>query len=208
MSDRRRTQLSKALTFVLRHKAAEFGLTVSNDGFVDLDAVLRSPPLAVLHPSVDEVHSVVRLCAKQRFSLTSRDGRALIRANQGHTLPTIELDDEQLLTPISLQQVQEGHFPFAVHGTTARAWALIEQCGYLSRMARKHIHLASVDWDDATMVSGMRRSSEVLLYVDLQMAIEEGGLAFFISSNRVILTPGDDHGRLPLTFVNRVRHLR
>ena len=208
MSDRRRTQLSKALTFVLRHKAAEYGLTVAPDGYVDVDSLLRSPPLALLHPSMAEVRSVVDLCAKQRFSLITRDGRCLIRANQGHTLPTVALDDAQLLTPITLQQVKDGRFPFAVHGTTARAWALIEQCGHLSRMDRKHIHLASVDWEDTSMVSGMRRSSDVLLYVDLRKAMEDGGLSFFISANHVILTPGDEHGQLPLTFVKDVRHLR
>ena len=208
MSDRRRTQLSKALTFVLRHKAHEYGLTLSPDGYTDVAAVLHSSPIASLHASLEEVHAVVQHCSKQRFSLTTRDGRLLIRANQGHTLPTVQLDDAQLLTPVTLQQVKDGMFPFAVHGTSERAWKLIEQCGYLSRMARKHIHMASVDWDDADMVSGMRRSSEVLLYVDLRMAMEEAGLAFFLSANRVLLTPGDEQGRLPLIFVQRVRHLR
>lgn len=149
-------------------------------------------------------------------SITESDNPAdyLIRANQGHS---IKVDVDGLLTPIT---VAAGNVPeTVVHGTDERAWNLIMKSGGLRRMGRNHIHFASglpagfkslaVDTasteekEAAPVVSGMRNSSSVLVYIDIQAALE-AGIKFYISENGVILTEGNDQGFLPYEFFKRV----
>lgn len=118
----------------------------------------------------------------------------LIRANQGHS---IAISSESLqLTPLSSESL-----PVAVHGTFYPFYEAILECGYLSRMSRTHIHLAAAE---TGVVSGMRADAEVLVFVDVKRAVEEGGLKFWTSTNGVVLTEGDAEGRLGLEYVERV----
>ncbi|KAF2138247.1 uncharacterized protein K452DRAFT_197769, partial [Aplosporella prunicola CBS 121167] len=147
----------------------------------------------------------------------------LIRANQGHSL-TVE--DAGLLTPLTPASVP----PTCVHGTVAAAWPLIRASGGLKRMARNHIHFAAglpkgfkpVEDDDAAattadaktseapaVISGMRATSTILIYVDVAAALD-AGIPFFQSANGVILSPGDEAqgGVLGLKFFKRVEDRR
>lgn len=58
----------------------------------------------------------------------------------------------------------------------------------LSRMNRNHIHLAQGVPGDA-VISGMRNSAQVLIYINLPLALASG-LKFFISANGVVLCEG------------------
>ena len=49
----------------------------------------------------------------------------------------------------------------------------------------------------------MRNSANILIYVDVQKALE-AGIKFFLSSNGVVLTEGDDHGYLRPEFFQKV----
>lgn len=49
----------------------------------------------------------------------------------------------------------------------------------------------------------MRSSSQILIYVDVQKAID-AGIKFYISANGVVLTEGDGRGFLPAQFFSRV----
>jgi len=53
-------------------------------------------------------------------------------------------------------------------------------------MARKHIHCAS---SVENVTSGIRKSAEVLIFIDIEKAINDG-IEFFKSSNGVLLTEG------------------
>jgi 2'-phosphotransferase len=141
----------------------------------------------------------------------------LIRANQGHS---IKVDTEGLLTPIT---TEAGNVPsVVVHGTDEPSWKLILKSGGLRRMGRNHMHFASGlpvgfcehDADRAgiaategkeepPVISGMRRSSTVLIYIEINAALE-AGIKFFISENGVILTEGNEKGILPYEFFKRV----
>ncbi|KAK4988413.1 tRNA 2'-phosphotransferase [Elasticomyces elasticus] len=138
----------------------------------------------------------------------------LIRANQGHSLAVAS---ESLLTPITATNMPAT----VVHGTVHGAWHLILASGGLKRMGRNHVHFAAglppnfktllpaaatadddVDDDDQTaaqsratvsVISGMRASSTLLIYLDLPKAMA-AGLAFGVSENGVILCEGDERG--------------
>ncbi len=145
----------------------------------------------------------------------------LIRANQGHS---IAIASEGLLEPIS-----EANMPATVvHGTTPQAWKLILKSGGLSPMGRNHVHFASglpagfaafegdeeKDGNDElkgekkpVVISGMRNSSNVLIYIDLPRALSQG-VRFWRSDNGVILSEGDPDGLIKVDFFKRVEDRR
>ncbi|KAF4555656.1 RNA 2'-phosphotransferase-like protein [Elsinoe fawcettii] len=158
------------------------------------------------------------LNAGQPGPIHSKDPRDyLIRANQGHS---IAIDSESLLTKIEASDAPTT----CVHGTTHHAWTLIVKSGGLKRMTRQHVHFAAglpkgfksiSDIDAAAeaslqekaavapVISGMRNSSTILIFIDIKKALEDG-LKFWKSANDVLLTEGNDDGLVPLTYFKRV----
>ncbi|KAA8915813.1 hypothetical protein TRICI_002023 [Trichomonascus ciferrii] len=87
-------------------------------------------------------------------------------------------------------------FPATViHGTYTEPWNQIKTKG-LSVMRRNHIHLASGKFGQEGVISGMRKTADVFIYIDIPKALQED-IKFFISENGVILTPGNSQGLLP-----------
>lgn len=178
--------VSKTLSFLLRHGAVEAGLQMRADGFVKLTEVLEYPELGGV--SAQKVEEIVAASDKQRFALTVEDGETFIRANQGHTLTGLK--EDALLTEIR----DASDAPVCIHGTYHRCIEPILRGG-LSRMARNHIHCAALMPEEG-VVSGMRSSCEIAVYVDVgkSMAL---GLKWYRSANGVLLTPGDQAGLVP-----------
>lgn len=56
-----------------------------------------------------------------------------------------------------------------IHGTTMKAWEHIKTQG-LSVMNRNHIHFAVGLPNDPNVSSGMRKTSDVFIYINLQAA--------------------------------------
>jgi RNA:NAD 2'-phosphotransferase (TPT1/KptA family) len=197
--------LSHALSWALRHGAPELGLEMSPDGFVLLSALLECPHARFNGKWTErDVRAVVETNDKQRFKLETRPvqdgGEALfIRANQGHSIPGI--DAHQLLTRISPEELKSLTI---VHGTFLDKWEKYIQTQGLSRMGRNHIHFASGLPHDGEVISGMRKSCNVYIYVDGARCAHQG-IDFFKSDNGVLLTAGvDDTGILPLAFFSNV----
>jgi 2'-phosphotransferase len=138
----------------------------------------------------------------------------LIRANQGHS---IKVAEDGLLDPITLES--DDLPETVVHGTTTRAWPLIVRSGGLKTMTRTHVHFASglpegfKNLEDGIednkerhrepVISGMRNTSSVLIYLDIRKALT-AGLKFWRSKNEVILSSGGEAGIIPLEFFERV----
>ena len=81
------------------------------------------------------------------------------------------------------------------------AWPSIAARG-LSRMRREHVHCAAAV-DPGAVVSGMRTSATVLVYLDAARMLA-AGLALYRSANGVLLSPGDDRGLVAPAFFARV----
>lgn len=61
-------------------------------------------------------------------------------------------------------------------------------------MNRVHIHFTTaLPIGKEHVISGMRNNCGIYIYIDFPKAFESG-LQFFISSNKVILSPGNDNG--------------
>ncbi|KAK3093537.1 hypothetical protein FSP39_016979 [Pinctada imbricata] len=186
--------LSKTLSFILRHGAERKGFKMMQGGYLYVDEILQLPEL---HEFTEkDVEFVVKNNDKQRYALETEDGteRLKIRANQGHSIQVEGLE----LTPV----LDHKEIPVVVHGTYLQTWNIIKKEG-LSRMNRNHIHFAPGEPQDNGVISGMRASCEVMIFIDAQKSLNEG-LKFYRSANNVILSPGDPDGYIHPRYFSTV----
>ncbi|CAF0758885.1 unnamed protein product, partial [Didymodactylos carnosus] len=181
-------QLSKALSWLLRHAVEEQGLTFQPGGYVYVSDVLKHPSFQSY--TLDDVHKCVETNEKKRFGLkTDEQGQEMIRAHQGHSIDA----------HVDLREITDPHeFPTVVHGTYLRHWPNIGQGG-LSKMNRTHIHFAPGMPRDSGVISGMRSSAQVFITIDMEKAMNDG-YKFYVSTNNVILCPGNSQGYLPSEY--------
>jgi 2'-phosphotransferase len=166
-----------------------------------------------------EIRDLVKDSDKQRFALKpvaedipeddTDPANWLIRANQGHS---IKLESEALLRPIASSAdgsaLPEGAVavpPVVVHGTYFAFWPAIVTTGGLKPMGRNHVHCSTgLPEDEQGVISGMRRDAELLIYVDVERSMSEGGIKWWISENGVVLTEGDADGLVPAKYFKEV----
>ncbi|XP_022973876.1 tRNA 2'-phosphotransferase 1-like [Cucurbita maxima] len=181
--------LGRLLTRILRHMASELNLNMRSDGYVKLQDLLKLnlktfANIPLRSHTVDDIREAVRKDNKQRFSLLEENGELFIRANQGHTVTVVET--ESLLKPIlSAEEV-----PVCVHGTYKTNLESILASG-LKRMKRLHVHFSCGLPTDGEVISGMRRNVNVLIFLDVNKALNDG-MKLYMSDNKVILTEGFD----------------
>lgn len=198
------SDLSRKLSYVLRHNAVSLGMHIDHEGYVNVTDIQNHHLFSKFRPvTVEKLQHIIDIDEKQRFSLIKREDSWFIRANQGHSGDVAaRLADEEMLTPV----LSSREHPICVHGTDKEAWAKISASGGLSRMARKHIHMSTQHKGSKDMISGMRKRSNVMIYVDLDKAIA-AGIKFYISKNQVILSEGNDQGMIPVEFFKEVKFL-
>lgn len=171
-------KVSKFLSLVLRHQPDAIGLTLDENGWADVEELIRlanQSGRCLTRPLVDVA---VADSDKKRFAL-SEDGRR-IRASQGHS---IDVD-------LALSPADPPHRLY--HGTATRFLDSIRASG-LHSASRQHVHL-SADIPTATKV-GQRHGKPVVLVVRAgEMAA--AGHTFYLSVNGVWLTD-----RVPVEFL-------
>ena len=170
------------------------------------------PRLKHLQITFEDIKAAVSDNAKQRFSMKPHPPLAspdlaseepsdwVIRANQGHS---IAIESAALLVPISLEA---GNVPeIVVHGTYFAFYQPILESGGLKKMGRNHIHFSTgLPEDKQGVISGMRGDAEVLIYVDIEKSLRDGGVPWWVSENGVVLTEGDENGVLPTKYWKKV----
>ncbi|KAJ7036510.1 phosphotransferase KptA/Tpt1 [Mycena alexandri] len=196
--------MSRELSFLLRHGAKNAGLPIRPDGYDNVDVLLRHRSLRGLDFATLE--SIVSRDQKSRYNLFNEGGTVencswWIRANQGYSIADIILDLKRITSATEIPM--NSQIPMAVHGTSMVAWRMISDRG-LSRMSRNHIHLAQSFVGD---VIRMRSSSKVLIFIDVARALD-ADIQFYLSSNGVVLTPGNDSGYLEHRFFSRVERVQ
>eukprot|EP01117_Protostelium_nocturnum_P017997 TRINITY_DN741_c0_g2_i1.p1 TRINITY_DN741_c0_g2~~TRINITY_DN741_c0_g2_i1.p1 ORF type:complete len:745 (+),score=250.81 TRINITY_DN741_c0_g2_i1:84-2318(+) len=82
----RSVQLSKSLSYVLRHGAEKLGLDLDKDRFVKVKDLMNLSDFAKGNYTFEEIQSVVQNCDRKRFTLEERESVWYIKANQGHTI--------------------------------------------------------------------------------------------------------------------------
>jgi len=138
---------------------------------------------------------VVETSSSGKITNDKRDAIWLIKARQGHSIKTVELELKSIKSDSDIPT------RIAVHGTNRKAWEIIAKEG-LSKMKRNHIHLAQNVVGEG-VISGMRHSAKILIYIDVQKALD-AGIEFWFSENGVVLTEGDHRGILTQKFFRKV----
>lgn len=193
-------QISKQLTQLLRHSGRKEGLQVASDGFTPLPDVLRLPSMRKLKATEEIVRELVKASDKQRFALRE-DVQTLIRANQGHSMEGIDMEE---LCGSPVHELNPGEV--CCHGTYERHLESImtnglKAGGNQGPAFRKDVHF-SIRHPGDTVVSGMRQNCQIAVYVDLPRAARDG-VRFFRSSNDVILSAGID-GIVPPKYIDSI----
>ena len=160
---------SKFLSLTLRHKPAAAGLTLDDEGWAEIEALIAGAPMR-LKLTREALERIVAENDKKRFQI-SQDGRR-VRAVQGHS-QKVDLKLEPVAPPAQL-----------FHGTATRFLKSILKDG-LRPGNRSHVHL-SPDQATATKV-GSRHGLPVVLEIDAIQA-HVAGQPFYRAENGVWLT--------------------
>jgi len=186
----RHVRISKTLCQILRHKAPDLGIEIASTGFCKTEDLLRSDWLRDIACTLEDILKVAKESDKQRFEVDEVDGVHYIRATQGHSIQAVH--DEESLRRLS--QDDEDLPERCIHGTYRRHLESIldnglKPGGTEGSSFRKHVHFSPFEPGDKRVISGLRYDAEVAIWMDLRAAIE-AGVPFYISPNKVILSPG------------------
>lgn len=167
----RLTQISKEVSYALRHAPEEYGFELDAEGFASIDALLTA--INTRHPgrqpvTRDDLEEIIATSDKHRHEIVGNH----IRALYGHSISmTIERPPS---TPPNI----------LYHGTTHKALSSIMEDG-LRRMRRQRVHL-STDVEMATSVGNRRDRNPVILQVDAAAAHADG-IVFYKGNDRIWL---------------------
>ena len=170
MSEQPYKQISKRLSYILRHRPDSVGLSLGEGGWIAVGELLerfihKGKPLRI-----DLLERVVAENDKQRFEFSP--DRTKIRARQGHSA-AVELGYEPADPPDEL-----------FHGTAERNLDSIFAEGLL-KGNRHHVHMST---NKETMLAvGRRHGKPVLLSIDAKQMADDGH-TFFVTGNDVWLT--------------------
>jgi 2'-phosphotransferase len=188
-------KVSRLIVTILRHTASNYNLNMDTNGFIAVDSLLKIPKLKDI--TIDEIKYIVNNCDKKRMILKEKYGKLYIAANQGHSIKI----ESELLTPITLENYNLYKQKYIIHGTYLNVIDKIKVEG-LNKMERIHIHFTT-NLEVSKVVSGMRKSSEVFIFIDLEKALQDG-FKFYESHNGVILTSGNHNGVLPTNYFKKI----
>lgn len=190
--EKRDVAISKSLSYLLRHGAIKEKLNIDETGYINVKELLSHNRLKTNKATIDDIYRIVESNDKKRFTLMEKDSEIMICANQGHSIKSVNDSNLVELTKDSLPQE-------IYHGTYRKKLPAIVSSGGLSKMTRNHIHFASTISD----ISGIRTSSNVLIYLNIEKCLESG-IVFYKSTNNVILTAGNEKGFVPLDLFGKV----
>lgn len=167
---------SRFLSYVLRHKPGKAGVQMDGAGWVDVRSLLAGMNAAGYPIHFEDLEGIVRRDEKQRYSFSVDKTR--IRANQGHSIPSVNAGLRRKTPPEVLY-----------HGTAGRNLHLIMRKGLLP-MRRNQVHLSS-DRETAERV-GRRHvakypGDKTVVLIVRAGQMHRDGHAFYISENGVWL---------------------
>ena len=171
MNEKDKKQISKFLSLVLRHRPEYINLELNENGWADVNAVIEKSKSKNMDFSYKELKEIIATNDKQRFAFN--EDQTLIRANQGHSVKTIDLQLEAVKPP-----------EFLYHGTVEKFIDSIRRTG-LQKRSRQHVHL-SENIETANKV-GSRRGKAIILNI-ASGEMHKKGFEFYLSENGVWLT--------------------
>lgn len=168
---KKHTEVSKFLSYVLRHQPESIGLTLDSEGWADINSLIACASKENQRLDQQIIQAVVESSDKKRFAI-SEDGLC-IRAVQGHSTQQVDISFKERMPP-----------DFLYHGTATRFLASIREQG-LTPQKRQYVHL-STDKDTAFQV-GLRYGKPLALKIKALNMFEQG-FKFYQADNDVWLT--------------------
>jgi len=164
-------KLSKLVSYILRHKPEDYGITLDDEGWVDIPVLINQ--ITDRHKIFAEIdkdtfEQITRQSGKQRFEITGNR----IRAFYGHSIEA-KIVREKCCPPDVLY-----------HGTPTDTAALILEDG-LKAMNRQNVHMSS-DEKTAEIVAKRWHCDYLILKVDAKRAFDEG-LNFYEGNENIWL---------------------
>lgn len=173
-------EISKFLSFVLRHRPDAIGITLDLEGWTDIAALIAAATKDGKQLDRDLIQAVVTTSDKKRFAI-SEDGLR-IRAVQGHSTESVDINYVEQVPP-----------EFLYHGTATRFMDAIRKDGLLPG-SRQYVHLSQ---DEQTALAvGQRHGKPVVLKIKA-LLMHEQGFKFFQAENGVWLTLN-----VPIIFIS------
>lgn len=169
MQEEKYIKLSRFLSLLLRHKPEEIGLSLDNQGYLQVDELIDGINKTGRVIDKEILDELIMTDNKQRYSYS--EDRAKIRANQGHSIK-VDLNLVETKPPKTLY-----------HGTVDKFLSNIKKQGLL-KMNREYVHL-SAELDTANDV-GSRRGKSVILVINAEKMVKDG-YKFYLSKNNVWL---------------------
>ncbi|WP_439857100.1 RNA 2'-phosphotransferase [Pseudomonas syringae] len=170
MSKQKLDELSKFLSYVLRHEPEAIGLELSRDGWADIDMLIACAAKNEQVFDRDFLERVVAESEKKRF-LISED-RRYIRAAQGHSNSSVSIQYTQVVPP-----------EFLYHGTATRFLESIFKEGLVAG-ARHYVHLS--ESKETARSVGLRYGKPIVLEIEA-LHMHDLGFKFFKAENNVWL---------------------
>jgi putative RNA 2'-phosphotransferase len=177
MTAHRKTQVSKYMSYLLRHHPGK--LSMDRRGFVDVDDLLVK-----LQERFDVDKQLIYELANgagTRFEVADKK----IRARYGHTID------------VEIPRPADTSVDVLYHGTTPEAAARILRAG-LKPMKRRWVHLSPTE-EIARGVARRRTAAPVVLRINAEAARQEG-LRFYRVTDTVFLV-----SEVPPRYVRRLR---
>ncbi|MCG8540567.1 MAG: RNA 2'-phosphotransferase [Clostridia bacterium] len=163
--------LSKEVSYALRHSPSEYGLELDEYGWVDtyklLKALKRNEKWAFLE--LDDLVNMIEKSNKKRHEIIGNK----IRALYGHS--TFRIIKRKVSKPPE----------FLYHGTTNKFITSIKEKGLLSQ-ERQYVHL-SLDVETAYEVGKRRDRKPIILKIKARLAWENG-IRFYFGNDNIWLS--------------------
>ncbi len=160
-------QVSKAISYALRHNPKEFGITLDSEGWVDMSILLAALHAARIDTSLEQIKRIINESEKKRFEIKGDR----IRATYGHSIEQkIEYTPQEPPTVL-------------YHGTTHKAYMEIAGLSGkgLKPMGRQYVHLSS-DIKTAITVGKRRDPNPVVFAINARLMYDEG-VEFYHTGN-------------------------
>ena len=151
-------EVSKYLSYILRHEPESIGLSVDEQGWLNIGDLIVSANQNGQSLTREVIEQVVDASDKKRFTIS--ENGLYIRAAQGHSNPNVKMDFKVKQPPIILY-----------HGTASRFLEGILKEG-LKPMSRQYVHLSG-DIETALDV-GKRYGKPAILRVDTVSMLATG----------------------------------
>ncbi len=166
----RYAELSKEVSYALRHAPSEYGLILDENGWVDVQELLEALRKNDKWTSIelDDLIRMIEASDKKRHEIVDNK----IRALYGHSISS-RIKKETVEPP-----------EYLYHGTARRFVELIKKKGLLSQ-ERQYVHL-SVDEETAYQVGKRRDTKPIILRIRAKLAWNNG-VSFYKGNEKVWL---------------------